>query len=349
MKYTIPALFLVFIFYLLFFPVQLRPELTLRPTWAIDVARAPIERTPQPVDASVIPFDVAGLFGYVSLDGKLLHREEKLFGLAIDGERYINFPNVPENLVIHDNRGRITDSVAVSAYPMLRDGRLFLVPTNRAGISELGAAGRPVWEREYTSVVTDLDVQGGLVAVGLLDSRIQILDALGEVTLELDMKGSRINAVYGCALSDDATSAAVIHGIDPQYLTIVDIAGSAAEIVDYRLKSEFRKPRYVRFFDSDRYLLVEEREGVEIFDLADGTEYQIPTTGSFAAAGDLKKNGLLWLISQGERSGELVVIAPPQRILFRTVLAGAPWALSENERLILGIDGQLCALKEEIR
>jgi hypothetical protein len=351
MKWSVPALILVFIIFLLFFPAQLRPELVLRPVWTMDITGAPLHEREQAQAA--VPFNTSGFFGYVTLDGKMLLKEKKLFGLAIDSERYINFSSVPGNLVVRDNRGRVTDSIEVNRYPMLLDGRFLLISTNRAGIAEFVAGETPLWQREYTSVITDLDARGGLLAIGLLDSRVQVLDESGATTLELDLKGSRINAVYGCALPDDGRRVAVIHGIDPQYLSIVDMTGGGAEITGHRLEEEYRTTRYLRFFDFDRYLLAEKKDGVMILDLDDNTEYDIHSAGAFAGAGVIKAdnqiNNLIWFVAGSDEISELVMVDPPGRVLFRSILSSGAEVFQAEDQLLLGIGEHLCALKKEVR
>lgn len=348
MKIAIPALILIFLLYLLIFPTQLRPELAIKPAWAVNVASAPVEKIVPSRTASVFPFDLGGLFGYVSAEGKLLLREEKLFGVAIDEQKYSNYSSVSGNLVIHDRSGSVTETVELPGYPVFHEGREFLISSHRAAIAEL-VDGEISWKREYTSVITDFDVQDGLVAIGLLDSRVQIVDENGGVTLELDMKGSRINAVYGCALSDDASRVAVIHGIDPQNLSIVEVSGEAPEISGYRLETEYRKARYLGFYGSDRYLIIERNDGLKILDLADDAEYTIKASAPFVKAGKLGSDNLIWAICGDDQAYELLVLDPPAKVPFRIPLAGLQDAYSKEDRILLGIENKLCLLKKEVR
>jgi len=348
MKLSIAALLLIFVIYLLFFPAQTRPELTFQPAWAVDVAGVPASAAGQIEHASVFPFDLDSFFGYISYEGEVLLREEKLYGVAIDEKRYISYSSVSGNLIIQDRTGRVTANVEAPGYPVLLNDRLFIVSTNRAGVSELVAGERFGWEREYTSVITGFDAKGGLTAVGLLDSRVQILDGSGAVSLELDMKGSRINAVYGCALSEDGSRVAVVHGIDPQYLSIVEVAGESPEISDYSLETEFRTSRYLRFFGADRFLLIERADGMKILDLSDGTEYLIESAAPFLDAGNIQNENLIWAVFGNARAAELIIIEPPQKVLFRSGLTSAPSAISKNEHIMLGLGDTLCTLKKEI-
>jgi hypothetical protein len=191
MKWSIPVLFLVVVIYLLFFPSSLRPEIVLSPKWTLDVSSS--TELVNPHADNFVSFELGNLFGYVSLDGDLLLKEEKLFGLAIEEKKFINFPNVPDGLTVRDSGGGTTDVLKVSGYPIFLDGRFLLISTNRSEVAELAGDNTVSWKREYTSVITDIDARGGLIALGLLDSRVQVLDAEGGVALDLDMTGSRIN------------------------------------------------------------------------------------------------------------------------------------------------------------
>ncbi len=349
MKWSIPILLLVFVIYLLFFPTGLRPELGFRPVWTVDVAAAQVTDKPQPQVAAPVPFDLGGLFGYVNIKGDLLLKEEKLFGLAIDRTRYVSFPNVPENLVLHDNAGRVTETLEAVGYPILLDGRLLIISTSRSAIAEMTGGEAPSWKREYTTVITDIDARAGLIALGLLDSRIQVLERSGEAVLDLELKGSRINAVYGCALSDDTSKLAVIHGIDPQYVSIIDMMSEAVEITNYRLESEYRTTRFLRFFDSDRYLVIEENTELKILDLEKNSDHRVSIQGSFVNAGVFAGDNLIWVLSEADGASGFSVIDPPERVIFNNVLAAGAKTFPAGDYLILGIDGNLCMVQKEQR
>jgi hypothetical protein len=349
MKWSTPVLLLIFVMYLLFFPKELRPELGLRPAWTVEVAAAAVSDAPRVHSITPIPFTVDKLFGYVSNEGELLLREEKLFGLAIDSTRYVSFANVSESLQLHDNLGRLTDNMEVVGYPMLLDERLLLISTNRSEIAELIDGSGPSWKREYTTIITDIDARGGLIALGLLDSRVQILGEGGEVVLDFDLKGSRINAVYGCVLSDDASKLAVIHGIDPQYVTIIDMMSGTVEIENYRLDTEYRTTRYLRFFESDHYLVIEGDGVLKILDLEKNTEFQVEIPGSFVDAGVLENDNLIWVIAGGDGDAGLLIVDPPGRVLFKTDIASGANVRSVGDNLMLGINGSLCMAQKEQR
>lgn len=349
MKWSIPVLLLVLIVYLLFFPTGLRPEIGFKPVWTVDVAAAAVSDTPRARSITPIPFTLGELFGYVSLEGDLLLREVKLFGLAIDSTRYVNFANVSGSLVLRDNLGEITDNLEVAGYPMLLDERLLLLSTNRSEIAELTGGDGPAWKREYTTIITDIDARGGLIALGLLDSRVQILGESGEIELDLDLKGSRINAVYGCALSDDASKLAAVHGIDPQYVTTVDMMSGSVEIANYRLDTEYRTTRFLRFFDSDHYLAIEGDEVLKILDLEKNAEYQVDIPGAFVDAGVLENDNLIWILAEADGVTGFLIVDLPGSVLFKTSLSGGAKAVSAGDSMILGIERSLCMVQKEQR
>lgn len=347
MKWSILGILLVCTVCLLFFPVNLRPEIGFRPLWKVDVGDSELSELPNSFRAAGIPFDLDRLFGYVSLDGDLLLSEEKGFGLAIDSKRYIGFESVSRSLAVHNSIGGLIESFEISGYPMLLDERLLILSSNRSEIAELTGGEKPSWKKEYTTIITDIDARGGLIALGLLDSRVQVLDLEGDLVLDLDLKGSRINTIYGCSLSEDTTKVAVIHGIDPQYVSVVDI--EAVEVANFRLDAEFRTTRYVRFMNSDQYLLIEDDGLLIIFDLEKNTEYKVPVTGSFADAGSMESDNLIWIMTGDEEGYEFLVLDPPLRVLFKMPIIAGVKAFPAGERVMLGIEGNLCMVQKEHR
>ena len=239
MKWTASLLFFLFALYLVAFPKTLRPELILRPVFSIDIEG---EEGGGEFDSelSAVPFELEDTFGYVTEVGDLLHMERKLYGVAIDSDGFINYSSVSDNLVFHDVSGRVVDTFEVRGYPVFHDGRFFILSTNRSEISEMGDSGRVLWKNEYSSIITDFDSKNGRLAIALLDGRVLIIDAAGDVINSMNLQGSRIRAVYGCELSADGYRLAVIHGLDPQILSVFDYDIDEQPV--YSLKS----PRYIK-------------------------------------------------------------------------------------------------------
>jgi hypothetical protein len=339
MKWALPLLSVLLCVYLLAFPVRLRPEQELKPVWAVDVGRDPVARPSGETEGTRVPFVLGDRFGYLGSQGDLLLQSQKIHGIAIDSDRFINYSSVSGNLVVQNSSGDVTDTVEVRGYPILIDGRLLLISTNRAELAEITDAGEIAWKREYAAVITDLDSQNNVLVVGLLDSRAELLDFNGDVTLELDLMGSRINAVYGCALSSAASLLAVVHGIDPQYITIMDLREDGTDPTKVVLRNEFRTTRYLRFLNEDEYLLVEDVNGVVVLDINRGETHRLELAGSVLEAGELEGEDLVWVVSQADERTELLVVHLPDNVVFRVPYASdEAFAAGADNKLYLGVD-----------
>ena len=339
MKWALPLLSVLLCAYLLAFPVSLRPEQELKPVWAVDVSRDAVTGVRGDTGGAGVPFVLGERFGYLGQSGDLLLRSERIHGIAIDSDRFVNYSSVSGNLVVQNSRGDVTDTVEVRGYPILMDGRLLLISTNRAELAEITDAGEIAWKREYASVITDLDSKNNVLAIGLLDSRAELIDRSGDVVLALDLMGSRINAVYGSALSSTANLLAIVHGIDSQYVTVVDLSEDASAPKKVELRNEFRTTRYLRFLDSDKYLVIEDVNGVVVLDIDRGEMHRLATAGSVLAAGDFAGDDLIWVVSQSTERTELLVVRLPKDVIFRVPYASAAaFAAATDDRLYLGVD-----------
>ena len=346
MRWTLPAFFFFFVAYILLFPVGLKPEIGHKPAWVTDVMSDSTQSAREHA-GGVIPFVFDTRFGYVSDDGDLLLSKPTLFGVAIDSDRFINYSSVSGNLVVQDHYGEVTDNLAIRGYPILLQNRFFVISSNRAEMAELDDEGSIVWKREFASIISDFDAQSDLMALGLLDSRVQIVGSGGEVRQEIEFLGSRINAVYGCALSADGKILAVVHGLDPQYLSAYDLREGGETIRKWTLDAEFRTTRHIVFAGDGRYLLAEDHKRLLLFDLERKERLAIATSDTFLGTGEVSGHGLIWILSKREAVAELLLLQLPDRVIYRVQFPAEKPTLSVDESaLLLGFDRYISKIEK---
>jgi hypothetical protein len=178
------------------------------------------------VDSSVT--DATSLLALKSNDlAGFFDRERRLVSLyssdrmAVD-DRWIAVSE-PDSVRILDPDGRLRSRIAVRAYPISRNGHLYLYDGSAGRLNRIDPSnGRVMWTKEYLASVTVLDGRQDRTLVGLLDGRIEVISEDGDVELEYRPGGSRVEAVYGGALSESGSSVALITGLDPQRFILME-------------------------------------------------------------------------------------------------------------------------------
>ena len=336
MKWTLPLFLFLICGYLIFFPELLRPELLVRPLFSTEVrgnsTTAGIED-----ETEIFPFMLDDIFGYVFDDGTLGFTGEKLYGVAIEKDRFINYSSVSGNLVVQDPAGNVTETLEVSGYPVFLSGRFFVLATNRADIREIGQSGAVLWRNEYSSIITDIGAGGELLALAFLDGRVLLIDGTGALIHDMEFPGSRVQAVYGCSLSADGSRLAVVHGLDPQHITVVALESDYSTLYSGELDDEVRRRRNIGFFHGALY--VEEVGGLRIIDYEKASHVRIAGLNNFAGAGEFVREKLVWYLSKSEDGVELSLVRLPDRKLMTTGFQGKyTTASSYGDKLLVGMD-----------
>ena len=351
MKVAAILLVLLVISFILVFPIMLKPEIHFSPDWvALLDGPHPVEKKPHPADMVTHSFAIGDKFGYVTNSGEMLFRDTKMFGVAIDESRFINFSRVSGNLVVQNPYGDVIDAFEMRGFPMLLDGRLFIISTNRGEFGELDSQGSYKWKYEYTSPITDVDVNNGLVIAGLLDGRVFLYGSDGTIVSELFFERSRIRAVYGCALSHDGASFAVIHGIDPQMLSVYTLLPERSLLFESDLTDIFRTRRRLTFQANGDYLLVEAEDSLIIVDLNRSEQTTVPAGGRLLRTMDSQQYPYTYILLEGEKQAELIVMSLPEAELSRTTISAESVALSGGTGyIVFGADSAVGRIDTIVR
>lgn len=350
------AVFLIILYFVLF-PYPLGRELVARPSWAMDLtsssnaASIPAGAPAQDRAAPLFPFQLGGLFGYVSPQGALARAERVLFRVALSSSGFINFTRVGTDWLLMDPLGQRRLAFSGNGYPTLSDdgSRIFVVSPELTGVQEVDANGDPVWSRDLPAVMTSLSISGDYLLAGLLNGTVQLLNKRGAPVFQAALKGSRISVVYGCAVSGSGGLLASVSGIDPQRLTIFEKSGSSYSVLEkLTLDTDFRREVRVQFSPDSRYLLFESRGSVGLFDPEERRFTRLGTAGALSGAAFLGSGRIAALASTEGGRVALRVFSPfLAQISEETFPAGDLFLGTVDGQLLLGIDGRLLRVNVE--
>lgn len=349
MKKAVVFVIVMVAVYLLAFPTRLKPELHFSPGWASELGtKTDPPRGERPNRIHFFNLDEA--FGYITDGGDVLYLDRKMYGVAIDSRRFVNYSSVSGNLVVQGSSGEVLDAIEIRGYPLLLDDRIFIISTNRGEFGEIDIQGTYIWKYEYSSPITDLDAQNGRVLLGLLDGRVYLYKTDGSREVEISFQRSRVNAVYGCALSADGTRFSVVHGIDPQILSVFELNPEPKLIFEAELADTFRRRRVVDFISQGEYVVVDGQDGVYIMDLDRGELFDIIISGRLVGGFSDVSDPLAFILTHDGKTANLLTVALPPAELARSSYPASQTVLINGENyIILGIDRYLGRIDRMVR
>lgn len=391
-KLGIALVVLAGIVYFFVFSIPLPKELVFSPTWSLKLSgplalEAPAQQ-PAPADASargqkgqadmakapskplvsapfikgdaaensgLIPFNFGKLFGYFSRDGKLGFSQGLPYGLALSRSAYVAYDQTPESLVLKGPDGADRLKLNEAGYPFYSGERLFMMRPGQNSVAELDSDGRPVWQREFPSIITAFASNPNLAVLGLMDGNLVGIGSKGEELIKFSPGGSRIPGIYGCAVSPDGELVAAISGLDQQRLIVLEKRTTAYRVTFHHwLSSDFRRPVSMAFTPDSRYLVYEEPDGFGIYSRASRSESHVSSWTVKRLGYSLPGRDILLVIEGQGGDRKAVLGASPQgRRMFTVPFNAADGFLAEEDSaLFLGMaqnDGSSEIIRVDLR
>ena len=340
---------ILLIIYLLLFPHPGGKESIVRPIWAKELV--PGARAPANTDAPTWYFRAADSFGYADLQGNLYYLGQTLHNLSLSDIGFINYGRVPDHVVFMNPRGEFQFSVKSYGYPLLESSGqvLYSINTDRGGLKRIDNEGEVLWSMSFPTPIATVALAGEECLLGLLDGRALLVGAEGDVLYQHTPEGSRIPVLLGTAVSADRNHIALISGIDPQTLTVVE-RRSEEFVPDFMqsLGSDFRREVRVSFSPDARFLFYEVEDGLGVLDVRKKSSGRLRTSGVLESM----DSGPEFTVAafQLARGSKLLIFRPLSSVLLsREIAAEGVYVKVLGSSLILGFDGVLlrCDLSEE--
>ena len=356
-KISLILVAVLFFVYLYLFPYPLGKELQLRPVWAIEISTYPFEESsqlppaagsalhgPSGTSASMPPAAASALhgpsgtsasmppdqyywfrageqFGYFNLQGRLLYLGEAIYDVALSKTGFINFGKISENIVFKDIMGNFRYSIKGYGYPVLdREGeRLFTINTDLCGIKELSREGEILWSNEFTSPVTSISLSGVTLLVGLLTGTTRLINQRGEIEDERIFSESRIPVILGTAINETGEQIAVISGIDPQKLSVLQKKERALDpVFTVDLDSDFRREIMAQYSEDGKFLFFEGSGGLGVLDVRGKRKMAlVELAGPILGISSSGRNGTAAVSAESGKGPYLVIFRPNHSIIYR--------------------------------
>lgn len=299
----------------------------------------------------LIPFELGGRFGYVSKSGKFSINQFKKKYISMSEKLWAEYGAEDQTIDIKDPQGNQSFTITnANGYPFFIDSRIFVLHNEQYSISEFDKDGNVLWKYDFASPIICADAAAGLLLTGSLDGTIDLLNSNGERIFFSEPSGSRISAIFGCALSRDGTRIAAISGLDKQRFIYIEQVESAWRITHHKfLDDGFRRPALIRFVDNDNRIVFENQRGLGIYDIKQRKDYSIDLSGTVEEIDEFGVDNFLFvLMSVDDQKKNLAAIRyPDYNAMIAPFKSGTSFISRDSDTLFIGGGSTLAAFKIE--
>ena len=341
---------LAVVVYVLLGSYTVQPGTAYIQDWSFDVASEEVKGQAEDSSEQWIPFRVQDYFGYVQSDGILALRGPVHWNVALSSETFCNYSRQGNNLVIRDPRRNYLYPLNMSGYPVAREGGYYVLSSDMSGLTAFSSTGEFGFSREFSSLITALDANTNTVGVGLLNGAVELFNQDGSSRVGIRPETSRINVVYGTALSNDSSFLGMVHGIDPQYLSLYSLnSGNFRLLWQRELSVQTRSQTKIGFSQNGEFLLCEDGSKVLVLSTADSTqEYSLSIEGELVDFEFIPELESIYTLSTDNENSVLSIYSEDGRLYSRESFTGqAQWLYSTGTALYLGCGSWLRKIQIE--
>jgi len=342
-RLVVALAFVVGLVYFFICATPLPRELGMEPVWSrkIEVASGELPAMPGYAGkgaGTVHSFRLGPVFGYFDEGGKDIVSAAAPFNVAVSDDAYIVYDREPASLAMKAPDGRVAARLSEPGYPFFGGGRTFVMHPGQTSVAEIGKDGRAIWSRDFSSIVTAFDAKPDLALFGLMDGRLVGVAPDGSVLLDFAPGGSRIEGIYGCAVSPDGLMAAAICGLDKQRLVVLEKRSAAYRVAWHRwLESDFRRPVSISFTADGAHLLYESPSGLGIYGTGSRTETSVSSRALSGIGLSSPARGILLAVEGSGPQKNLLCASAGGKRLFSLPFAGeASFASISADAVFLG-------------
>ncbi|GEM_PF-1960840 len=315
--------FPVVLLYIVLYSLPLGKETMVVPVWFSNVERGAEKGNTDKTEKS-FPFILKDYFGYMDFDGHTTYFERRDFYTTMSPDYFINYGRIPENYFIKGKSGRIESVIKAYGYPILSEtGKtIVVVTTDLSGLSAMDASGSVKFNEQFSSVITSLKFNDDMFLIGLLSGKAILEGRDGKVLFSLEPEGSSVPVVLGVSLSKRNDRLAIVHGLNPQILSIVERGKNGFEVKrNVDMGTDFRREVLIRFSDNGRFLFYRDNRGISIIDIDNWDRKYIPLGGEVTGIATEGKDNIYPFISRGKgddsESYNFEIIKPMAFVVFK--------------------------------
>ncbi len=337
----------ILVSYFFIFGRPLPVEISVVPEWSLDLNKSSFS-DPDP-DSSPGPFKLNDSFGYIYNDGRLTYLEKSMYGVAIDKNGFINYSRQNDLLVVRNSEGDFLNTITIPGYPFFSGGRRFIIFYDNSRISEIDESGALLWEKSFGALITSVHAVSGYIFVGTIDGKFQIMDNAGETLFTYADNKSRINVIYGGAVSDNGELFLTLSGIDPQVVSLWVKDNSSYRVESrWAVSEEVRRQASMGFSEDGQFAYVEAENTFLVVDLKKKRLKSINLSGRLQSVDFPGDDSLIHVLGKDDSGYYLTAFETSGNQLFFKRLDGEDIMFKKDSSVIvLGIGSRLFGFSVE--
>ncbi|MFZ4618296.1 MAG: hypothetical protein ACOYM2_19170 [Rectinemataceae bacterium] len=329
--------------------IPLPKVFSLKPIWVSPVISDNLpESSSTAATGPLLPFSIGGSFGYFDTARGLRFASRIPSGVSLSREGYAAYDRVPATIQWRDVQGKLLFETEAAAYPFMAGGRRFTLAADQATVTELDGRGKELWRRTFPSMITAFDSSPTLALFGTLDGHLLGLSREGQILVDFVPGGSRIDCVFGAAVSPDGTTIAAITGLDRQRIVVMERRNESYRVTWHRYTgSDYRRPVAMAFSPAGDILSYELPDGFGLYDVLKRTERQLVARGPSHPGAAIASKGVMLALEEGPK-GDLLAFSHEGTRYFSYGFAALEASLEiEGDSVFLGVrqDGGMDLLR----
>lgn len=336
---------LLLLVYFLVAPEIENRQITIIPAW-----RTSIETLSEASDVKngdVIPFMIDKAFGSFNESGKIVYKDSIDYNTTQTDLKFINYSRVSDNFVINKYDGSFISTIKETGFPLFINDRLFVFSQNSKIVSEWDIKGKKLFDYESESEITSCDVNGETFIAGFVDGSIIIRDEGAVFAKLVRPEISRINTVYGVAISADSNYIAIISGIDSQYIFLMAKKNKEYDqIYIYQFPDELRYSRYISFSGDGKYLYFEGGSTFYCYDILAKKLSSLDVEKQISEINYIEELGFFVMTAESENDSPFFYIVYPDcKILYtKSFTSGYYFVSNKENRIFIGSKDNIYAV-----
>ena len=333
------VILLIIVLYILFFPVSIHKEIYLKPVWVQDV-QSPRAAEAATTEGPMLSFTLGDhIYGYIDERGEFHYLNQSQYRVAISDRLFADYSRISDNVIFRKPNGHIHMNIESSGYPFFLRDRIYIVDKDRSGLSEWDDQGNRLWSIRYGTHITAVDNSEGHTLIGLLDGRLPLYDEKGNEVFRFTADRSKINTVYGAAISFPGNFITLIAGVDPQRVILIQKKENGYNSVFTEvLTSDFRRNVLMRFSKDNRKVFFEGEGMINCIDVVAKELTSFPFPAPIIAVHSELHKKPVWIVGNTEGGESILrVFLPNGRMALETVFQGpASFFEKKGNHIFLG-------------
>ncbi len=308
------------------------------------------------ISSLAVPFRLGGYYGFHDwelnlLSYDILNQPLPLSYQILGNDFYLDFSSIPNYVVVRDiARREIGRFLDVGNAFIIKDN-IYQFSNESHSLYRYSRNGSQEWRSDLLPYISSLDnnVMGDTL-VSYVNGRVVLLDKNGKMDNEYISSGSRINSIYGGALSPDSQNIALIAGLDQQRFVFLK-KQQETYLFEYakELPNQLRNSQWLRFSDYSLYVFYNSSQGFAVYDYGYKEHRLYREDGFLNQFGEQGEQlNIQFFVFGSPEGGNLIAVHGTQGELLRLKLRGQNYSLQVKKDIIyFGQDNLIASYRTE--